>query len=521
MKSRTATIMFTDIYGFTQMSEFEGRKRLVEIVSGLHTLIEAVVREFEGKVIKSIGDSLMVVFDSPTAAVLSAIEIQKRNKRRNSTLPQNERVEIRVGINTGEVTEIENDIYGEAVNVASRVEGECDPGGVYFTEATYLAMNRDKVICVPAGKRALKGLTYVVKLYKVPVEELHGAILSKRSPSFFGLLSRDADNRPLIMLPAPGAARVVSGVLDIWISSAVVILFLVYFNYRPMVAWIRDAIRFEAETLGESSHVPCTFFTSTVDVIYYVGGDLAGGNSKEFETPDPAVTKRLFYSCGRALRLKSNSKFETEFKGPAGNYDVIITVLFHVVGEIGKPKYREFDADVRIGESQAQFVRHMHPLESERFVVFHNLALKPGDPVILESRDESTGWIEVDFIEFIPVASLAKRPWGNPLSWRFWEFYEMIDYDDMNVHFFLYRFPVGYFLTVFFSYLLFGRTPGNMITGCYVVKNKGNGMHVGHCLLRALVLLFHPFWVLFYLKQDRMLSDIISGTKVVIPRKRS
>lgn len=515
MKSRTATIMFTDIYGFTQMSEFEGRKRLVEIVSGLHTLIEAVVREFDGKVIKSIGDSLMVIFDSPTAAVLAAVEIQKRNKRRNSILAQGERVEIRVGINTGEVTEIDNDVYGEAVNVASRVEGECEPGGVYFSEATYLAMNRDKIICSPVGKRALKGLTYVVKLYKVPVEELHGSVLVKRSASFFGLLSRDADNRPLIMLPASPAARVVSGVLDVWISAVLVILYLVYLNFRPMVAWINDAIRIEGESLVEQ-HKSCNFFSAVADFVGYTGGELSGGNTQTHVTSDPFVSERFYASCGRMLRLENNSKFERVFKGPAGNYDVIVAVLFC----LGKG-VRDFDGGLQVGTARHEFVRHVHNLESERFVVFRNLPLKPGDPILLDARDNGSGWIEVDFVEFIPVGSEARRPWGIPLTWRFFEFYEMLDYDEMNVHFFLYRFPIGYFLTLFLSYLIFGRTPGNMIMGCYVVNSRGNRIHVGQCLTRSVVLFFFPLWVFFYLRQDKMLSDIISGTKVVVPRRRS
>lgn len=515
MKSRTATIMFTDIYGFTQMSEFEGRKRLVEIVSGLHTLIEAVVREFDGKVIKSIGDSLMVIFDSPTAAVLGAIEIQKRNKRRNSTLAQAERVEIRVGINTGEVTEIENDVYGEAVNVASRVEGECEPGGVYFTEATYLAMNRDKVICLPVGKRALKGLTYVVKLYKVPIDELHGAVLAKRSASFFGLLSRDADNKPLIMLPAPGAARVVSGVLDFWISAMLVILYLVYLNYRPMVAWINEAIRIEGESMVEQ-HARCNFFTAIADFVGYVGGELSGGNVENYKTSDPYVSSRFYCSCGRALRLENNTRFETAFRGPAGNYDVIAVVTFNL-----GTKVRIFNGGLQVGSSRHEFVRHIHDGESERFVVFRNLPLRPGDPVILDARDNSSGWAEVDFVEFLPVESSAKRPWGTPLSWRYFEFYQMLDYDEMNVHFFLYRFPVGYFLTVFFAYLIFGRTPGNMIMGCYVVNSRGQRMHFGQCLVRAVVQLFSPCWIIFYLRQDKMLSDIVSGSKVVVPRRRT
>lgn len=504
--------MFTDIYGFTQMSEYEGRRRLVEIVGGLHTLIEDVVREFDGRVIKSIGDSLMVVFDSPTAAIMAAMDIQKRNRQRNETSPESENIEIRIGLNTGEVTEIDNDVYGEAVNIASRVEGECEPREIYFTEATYLAMNMDRAEAIPVGVRALKGVSRRVKLFRIPAEQMGGALLGPRTLSFFGMFQKDAGGRKLSVFPASVLVRLKSGVIDFWISMALVLLIPLCLRSRPMLAWMHDAIRIEGEHLGTHDELPCTPFR---DMVTDALGDLGGVVGFESESPAPNVASMRYFSCHRALMLRGRQRYEARFNGDSGRYDVVLGYRFMLNGT------RVFKGDLSIGSLKVPFYRNLFNREPQRKIVVRSFEVAKGELVALESHEDSDQRIDIDFIEFIPESSLASRPFGTPASSRFREFYEMLDYDDRNFHFFVYRIPLYYFLMLFCSYLLFGRAPGNMIMGCYVVSSRGGRMHVGQCLLRSIVLFFHPLWVLFYLKQDKMPGDIISGTKVVVPRTRN
>ena len=510
MKNRTATIMFTDIYGFTQMSEFEGRQRLVEIVGGLHSLIESVVREFEGRVIKSIGDSLMVIFDSPTAAVLAVIEIQKRTRQRNDSLPATERVEIRIGLNTGEVTETDNDFYGESVNIASQVEGECEPGGVWFTEATYLALNHDRVEAIPVGVRALKGVSRRIKLFRIPAEQMNGAIFGSRTVSFFGMFQRDASEKPLRILPAPLPLRLKSGIIDFWISVVLVILIPLCLNSRPFLAWLSDAIRIEGENLAVREPLRCAPLR---DMVVDLIGDLEGAVGYDSMSENSNVASVRFFSCHRGLILKGTQQYQTRFNGESGRYDVIVGYRFRVGRE------RVFNGKLIIRDFEFPFYRHLQDDETQRQVVTRGLSMSKGDLIMLESYEPSNDELDLDFIEFLPETSLAVRPFGIPLSSRFWEFYEMLDFDDRNVHFFLYRLPLSFFLTVLLSYLVFGRTPGNLITGCFVLNLKGTSVHVGQYLVRAIALLFVPIWGPFYLRQDRLFSDVISGTKVVVKRR--
>lgn len=511
MKSRIATIMFTDIYGFTQLSEFKGRRRLVEIVGGLHTLIESVIREFDGKVIKSIGDSLMVIFDSPTAAVLCAVEVQKQNRKRNQTLPELERIEIRIGLNTGEITEIDDDVYGEAVNVASRVEGECEPGGVYFTEATHLATNRERINAVLVGVRALKGLTYKVKLYKVPVEEMEGAILGKRSLSFFGLLGRDAANQPLVMLPAPTSKRIISGIIDFWLSVVMVIVFPLMLNIRPIYSWLTEAIRIESEDLAPGEKYPCNITTAVPEFFEYafneyLGTGLEYGDSLS-ETPRAGRA-----SCNRYLKLGSNQHIATTFTGTNNTYDIIYAYTYQL------DHLKNFlDGGIGIGSHRLPLIDYYRGGFAGREVLAKGLALKNGDPIVIDTGDNGTGYVLIDFLEFIPTGAKSNRPKGITPNWRYWEFYSWIYYDDMNFHFFAIRFPASFFLLILFSYLIFGRTPGNIIQGVYLVGQNGS-LHFGHYLLRTITLCLLPLWGVFYIREDRLLTDVVSGSKVVVRR---
>ena len=145
MEHRSLTIVFTDIKGFTSRTSEQSRGETLDMIKKHRDLVLPVITERGGNLIKSIGDAFLFTFESPTDAVLSGIKLQQHLRDYNKTAPKAERVEIRVAINTGEVIVEEGDVYGETVNIASRIEGIAEPNEVYFTEATYLSMNKSEV----------------------------------------------------------------------------------------------------------------------------------------------------------------------------------------------------------------------------------------------------------------------------------------------------------------------------------------------------------------------------------------
>ncbi len=168
MKTANLAIVFTDIKGFTERTSrqtLEENQRLLQVHGAL---LAPLFKAFGGRIIKSIGDAFLVTFESPTQAVLSGIAIQDRLWHHNRTVEPSEQIHIRVAINVGEVRLEANDIFGEPVNIAARVEGIAEAGEVYFTEAVYLSMNKAEVPSKEVGAFELKGIPGKIRVFHVP-----------------------------------------------------------------------------------------------------------------------------------------------------------------------------------------------------------------------------------------------------------------------------------------------------------------------------------------------------------------
>src|SRR3989344_3430950 len=167
VETKNLTVMFTDIKGFTDKTSTKKREDIEKFLDLHEKLIAPIFKEFNGKVVKTIGDAFMVIFHSPTNAVLCGIRIQEVLKKYNEDPKNEEKLEVRVAINSGEVNIRGNDIFGEAVNIASRIEGIAEANDIYFTESVYLSMNKNEIPTAEIGYRRLRGIPNEIKVYKV------------------------------------------------------------------------------------------------------------------------------------------------------------------------------------------------------------------------------------------------------------------------------------------------------------------------------------------------------------------
>ncbi|NND81709.1 MAG: adenylate/guanylate cyclase domain-containing protein [Gammaproteobacteria bacterium] len=167
-KAENLVVMFTDIVGFTEMTSMQSRGENEAMLNDNERLLMSVARQFGGERIKSIGDALLLVFKSPTDAVHCAMAMHDTLWEHNQNVSSRERHEIRVALNCGEVRIAGNDIFGEPVNVAARMEGITPANEVYFSEAIYLAMNKAEVHSEKVGVKELKGIPEPVTIYRVP-----------------------------------------------------------------------------------------------------------------------------------------------------------------------------------------------------------------------------------------------------------------------------------------------------------------------------------------------------------------
>jgi formylglycine-generating enzyme required for sulfatase activity/class 3 adenylate cyclase len=165
---RLAAIVAGDISGYSRLMQIDeegthGRVKRIE-----RDLIEPSITEHHGKLVKTTGDGFLAIFDSPVEAVRCGIVIQQNMVGRNASLPKHHWIEYRIGINLGDVIMESDDVYGDGVNIATRLEGIADPGQVYISGGIYEQI-KHKLVCgyESLGDRKVKNITDPVRVYRV------------------------------------------------------------------------------------------------------------------------------------------------------------------------------------------------------------------------------------------------------------------------------------------------------------------------------------------------------------------
>ena len=167
-EQRLAAIMFTDLCGYTELTQ-RNEALALELVQEHRRLVRPIILSHDGIEIKTMGDSFMVEFRSVLHAVSSAIEIQRTISKRNvSALKLEPEIQLRIGIHIGDVIHEGGDIYGDAVNIASRIESQARPGAIWLSRpvADQVKGKIDAEL-ESLGMFALKGVSEKMELYSV------------------------------------------------------------------------------------------------------------------------------------------------------------------------------------------------------------------------------------------------------------------------------------------------------------------------------------------------------------------
>ncbi len=172
MRTENVAVMLTDMKGFTAATSRQSREENAHMLALQDELVLPVVRAFRGRRVKTMGDAYLVLFASPTAALLCGMAIQDRLWDHARRVPEEDRIEVRVALSLGEVRVIGSgavpqDVFGEAVNLAARVEAEAEVGEIWFTEAVRLVADPTQVEAEDLGTRRLKGIDEEVRLFRV------------------------------------------------------------------------------------------------------------------------------------------------------------------------------------------------------------------------------------------------------------------------------------------------------------------------------------------------------------------
>jgi adenylate cyclase len=190
MQRKLAAIIHADVVGYSRLMEGNETITLRRLKTLRRELWDPVIAEHHGRLVGTAGDALLLEFSSAVSAVKCAVALQKGMQERNAQEPDNRKMLLRIGVNMGEViVDEDNDIFGDGVNMAARLQAMADPGGIIVSAKVHDEVEgRVPSVFVDGGEHKVKNIARPVRIYRIaadapeqPVREEEPSIKSTRS----------------------------------------------------------------------------------------------------------------------------------------------------------------------------------------------------------------------------------------------------------------------------------------------------------------------------------------------------
>jgi adenylate cyclase len=182
VKRKLAAILAADIAGYSRLMGADEAGTLARLKEHRRELIDPKNKQYRGRVVKTTGDGILIEFPSVVDAISCSIEVQLGMCERNANIPPEKRIEFRIGINLGDVIIEGRDLYGDGVNIAARLEGIAEPGGICISQ-TVLNHARGKIAFEfeDLGEQALKNIVQPVHVYRLLLNSSRGSTVARSS----------------------------------------------------------------------------------------------------------------------------------------------------------------------------------------------------------------------------------------------------------------------------------------------------------------------------------------------------
>ena len=203
VQRRLAAILAADVVGYSRMMEVDEAGTLAQLKTHRIEVFDPRIAEHNGRIVKTTGDGVLVEFASAVDATECAIKIQRSLAKRNEDVPEGHRIELRIGINLGDIIVDGGDIYGDGVNVAARLEGLCNTGEVFVSAVVHDQVEgKFEAAFEDLGEHTVKNIDKPVQVYRVlsnggqsPVAAIpsSGAILERPALAVLPLTNMSGD----------------------------------------------------------------------------------------------------------------------------------------------------------------------------------------------------------------------------------------------------------------------------------------------------------------------------------------
>jgi adenylate cyclase len=244
LERRLTAILAADVAGYSRLTGWDEEGTHIQLREHLSSLVNPKIAEHRGRVVKNTGDGLLAEFNSAVDAVRCAVDIQRRMAARNAESANDARIEFRMGVNVGDIIIDGGDIFGDGVNVAARLEGLAEPGGICVSARVQEDVRgRFDITFADMGEQHLKNIAWPVRVYQVQLSAVtttkRRALTLPDKPSIavlpFNNMSGERDQEYL----ADGIVEAITAALSS-IRSFFVIARNSAFTYKGRAANVRD-----------------------------------------------------------------------------------------------------------------------------------------------------------------------------------------------------------------------------------------------------------------------------------------
>jgi adenylate cyclase len=183
VERRLAAVLAADVAGYSRLMGSNEEGALARLKAVRRTLVDPTIASHRGRMVKTTGDGMLVEFASAVDAVRGAVEVQRGMADENASVPQDQRIEFRIGIHVGDIVIDDNDIFGDGVNVAARLEGIAEAGGVCMSNDAYRQVRgKVEIDCDDMGPQPLKNIAEPMQAWRVRLEGQSAAKAQPGSP---------------------------------------------------------------------------------------------------------------------------------------------------------------------------------------------------------------------------------------------------------------------------------------------------------------------------------------------------
>lgn len=183
MERRLAAVLAADVAGYSRLMGIDEEGTLGRLKAVRKALVDPAIAFHRGRIVKTTGDGMLVEFASAVDAVRSSAEVQRGMAERNAALPQDHRIEFRIGIHVGDIIFDDNDIFGDGVNIAARLEGIAEPGGICISDdAQRQVRGKVDISFEDMGAQTLKNIAEPMRAWRLKMSASASAATATKPP---------------------------------------------------------------------------------------------------------------------------------------------------------------------------------------------------------------------------------------------------------------------------------------------------------------------------------------------------